>query len=94
VAWALLACTHPARLGVYDNQSRPAGYHWVRHATRDPRFAEYYGTDPTNGWTVYVGPDGIYYTFAHAPPISTRDLHAYWKAHDAPRDPAARPTPR
>ena len=91
---ATVACAHPARLGMYDAQNRPNGYHWARHATHDPRFFEYYGVDPTNGWTVYVGPDGIYYTFSHPPPITTGDLRSYWRAHDAPARSATRPTPR
>lgn len=90
---ATFACSHPARLGVFDAQTRPTGYHWVRRPTRDPRFFEYYGVDPSDGWTVYVGPDGIYYTFRHPPPITTADLRSYWRAHDVSRS-GARPTPK
>jgi hypothetical protein len=89
-----VACAHPTRLGVYDEQNRPQGYHWVRHPTSDQRFSEYYGVDPTDGWTVYVGPDGIYYTFPHPPPITTGDLRSYWRAHEVPTRSPLRPTPK
>jgi hypothetical protein len=81
---ACVACSHPARLTVYDESLRPAGYHWTAHQIGRSRFVEYYGIDPANGWTVYVGPDGVYYSFRHAAPITTRDLRSYWNPHDAP----------
>jgi hypothetical protein len=91
------ACSHPARLTIFDYTMRPAGYHWAAHRIRASKDLEYYGVDPRNGWTVYVGPDGIYYTFSHAPPITERDLRSYWTPHDAPRPAATgadRPTPK
>jgi len=85
------ACAHPSRLSIYDEAHRPRGYHWTAHRVSGTT-VEYYGVDPTNRWAVYVGPDGVYYTFAHAPPITTADLRSYWDPHDAP--PALRATPR
>jgi hypothetical protein len=82
---AAAACSHPARLTIFDASLRPAGYHWAAHRIRGSRDVEYYGVDPSNGWTVYVGPDGLYYAFPHAAPITTRDLHSYWDPHDVAR---------
>jgi len=86
-----VGCAHPARLSIYDEAHRPLGYHWVARPIPRSVGVEYYGVDPTDGWTVYVGPDGVYYTFAHAPPITTGDLRSYWDPHDAP---TARPGQR
>jgi hypothetical protein len=80
---AVGGCTHPARLTIYDYSLRPAGYGWAPHRIAHTRSVEYYGVDPQSGRTVYVGPDGIYYTFAHPPPITTQDLRSYWDPHDA-----------
>jgi hypothetical protein len=98
---ALVACAHPARLSPFDYRRRPEGYHWVAlplptaRATRGraPNDA-YYGVDPSNGWTVYVGPDGIYYTFAHRGRITPADLHSYWRPHDATSAGPSRPAPK
>jgi hypothetical protein len=87
---ALAACAHPTRLSIFDEAHRPRGYHWSARPLARSGAVEYYGVDPSTGWTVYVGPDGVYYTFAHAPPITTEDLHSYWDPHDVPRStPAA-----
>jgi hypothetical protein len=91
------ACAHPARLTVFDYHDRPAGYGWTPHRIAGTASFDYYGVDPANGWTVYVGPDGMYYTFNHPPPIAHGDLSSYWKPHDASRagdPPAGRPTPK
>jgi hypothetical protein len=80
----VVACAHPARLTIYDASVRPAGYHWIAHRIGDTGTFEYYGVDPVTAWTVYVGPDGIYYAFPHAPPIGGGDLRSYWDPHDAP----------
>lgn len=77
------ACAHPARLTIYNWSLRPAGYHWIAHRIRGTRYSEYYGVDPATRWTVYVGPDGVYYSFAHPPPITSGDLRSYWDPHDA-----------
>jgi hypothetical protein len=62
----------------YDYAHKPAGYHWT--VRRDPNTGDivYYGVDPANHYTVYVGPDSIYYEFAHPPPITPADLHSTW----------------
>lgn len=92
LVYALLSgCAHPTRLSIYDEAHRPRGYHWLTQRIPGSTTVEYYAKDPANGWTVWVGPDGVYYTFAHAPPITTGDLHSYWDPHDAPR-PSAAPT--
>ena len=91
------ACAHPARLSPYGYTRRPMGYHWVgvRLPEVDGRASAvtYYGVDPSNGWTVYVGPDGIYYTFNHSGRITPGDLHSYWRPHDSSAT-ASRPAPK
>ena len=100
---ALSSCAHPTRLSAFDYRHRPTGYAWVARALPGPGRAQldqYYGRDPATGWTVYVGPDGVYYSFAHPPPIEPSDLQAFWRAHDAQLptrttgSAATRPTPR
>jgi hypothetical protein len=79
------SCGGPTRLSIFDYAHRPSGYHWVPGRPHGPgSMTEYYGIDPASGWTVYVGPDGIYYTFAHRGPIEPGDLRSYWHPHDAP----------
>ncbi len=73
-------CTSP-----YGYSSRPADYHWLEKydaATHDP---VYYASDPQDGETVYVGPDGVYYKFLHAPPIDPADLHSTWCPQTPPQ---------
>ncbi|MEO9097225.1 MAG: hypothetical protein ABI346_03535 [Candidatus Baltobacteraceae bacterium] len=86
VMW-LSACAHPARLTKFDYLHRPAGYRWrparTSHRPAAAAINGYYGVDPSNGWTVYVGPDGIYYSFAHRGPIAPGDLESFWMPHDA-----------
>ncbi len=67
----------------FDYRHRPVGYGW--QARRDPTGASivYYGRDPQTGKTVYVGPDGQYYTFAHPGTIAPSDLGTGWEPHDA-----------
>jgi hypothetical protein len=92
LAFALVAgCAHPTRLSIYDEAHRPSGYHWLTQRVPGTTTVEYFAKDPSDGWTVWVGPDGVYYTFAHPPPITTGDLHSYWDPHDA-RRPTAAPT--
>lgn len=63
----------------YSYLHRPAGYHWKQGPNG------FYGIDPTNGWTVYVGSDNQYYSFPHRGPIRPGDLSAVWDPHDAPK---------
>ena len=62
---------------------RPRGYHWRSEFAPTTHDVVWYGKDPTTGWTVYVGPDGVYYTFNH-PKITPRDLGSRWQPHDVP----------
>ena len=73
---------HPDRLSAYTYVTRPTGYHWRKQTSPDGQIV-YYGVDPKTHWTVYVGPDGTYYTFPHAPPITPSDLGSLWDPHDA-----------
>ena len=97
----LAACAHPARLSPFDYRRRPEGYHWVALPLPTARAARgrapndaYYGIDPANGWTVYVGPDGSYYTFAHRGRITPAVLHSYWRPLDATSAGPSRPAPK
>jgi hypothetical protein len=38
-----------------------------------------YAIDPASGATIYAGPDGVYYEFLHAPPITPSDLSSKWQ---------------
>lgn len=62
----------------FDYYHLPAGYGFT--ATTDPVTGDrvYYGVDPGDGKTVYVGPDSVFYKFAHAAPITTADLSSIW----------------
>jgi hypothetical protein len=62
----------------FSYNRRPPGYAWK--AGRDPNTREtvYYGIDPSNAYTVYVGPDGVYYEFNHPPPVTPDDVRSRW----------------
>lgn len=72
----------PYRSALFDADTRPHGYAWRRSSSGDRKVPAYYARDPITGHTLYVGPDGIYYSFSHAPPITPKDLQSYW----APRN--------
>lgn len=74
---------HRDRLVTYDYLHRPAGYGWTARRSKGTGIIGYYGIDPANGWTVYVGPDGLYYTFPHRGEIVPRDLSSLWDPHKA-----------
>ena len=84
---AVVACSrsvHTAQaLSRFDYYHRPLGYHWVARIAPGTKDVVYYGVDPSNGWRVYVGPDHVYYTFKHPPPIRKADLTSRWAPHDA-----------
>lgn len=73
---------HRDRLTDYSYVRRPAGYHWAARSTGATGVIAYFGIDPVNEWTVYVGPDGQYYTFPHRGDIQPQDLTSFWDPHD------------
>ena len=79
----LSGCAHRKQLTAFSYNERPTGYHW--RAARAPGTGNvvYYGTDLSDGATVYVGPDGLYYKFKHKPPITPDDLRSVWDPIDA-----------
>jgi hypothetical protein len=62
-------------------QHLPAGYNWVFRTLGNGTLVAY-GKDPANGWTVYVGPDNVFYSFPHAEPITPGDLQRLWNPHN------------
>lgn len=77
------ASTTPATSWTYTNL--PTGYAWQSQVYAPTGDTVYYGTVPasplyggTPGYTVYVGPDGVFYQFNHAPPIVPSDLNSIW----------------
>lgn len=73
---------HHDRLSAFTYLQRPRGYGWRPFVDSKTGTTAFYGINPRNGWTVYVGPDGIYYTFPHAPPIWPSDLGSVWDPKD------------
>ena len=74
----------PDRLLNFSSLRRPRGYHWKAARSPDGGETGYYGTDPSNGWTVYVGSrDNIFYSFPHRAPLTSADLSSLWEPHDA-----------
>jgi len=82
-AWFHAFFAHHDRLSDYNYVRRPSGYHWIARHSKQTGAIVYYGVDPVNGWTVYVGPDGIYYTFPHRGEIRPSDLQSLWDPHAA-----------
>jgi hypothetical protein len=78
--------SHHDRLSDYNYLRRPTGYHWTAKRDKGTGAIVYYGTDPANGWTVYVGPDGIYYTFNHRGAIQPSDLQSLWDPHSSTQE--------
>ncbi|HLI97518.1 MAG TPA: hypothetical protein VKT72_15720 [Candidatus Baltobacteraceae bacterium] len=76
--------SHKDHLTTYDYLHRPAGYGWKPRRSKATGAVVYYGIDPTDGWTVYVGPDNQYYTFPHGGDILPSDLTSTWDPHRAP----------
>lgn len=74
---------HKDHLTTYDYLHRPDGYGWRPRRSKDTGVVGYYGVDPTDGWTVYVGPDNQYYTFPHQGEIQPSDLTSTWDPHSA-----------
>jgi lysophospholipase L1-like esterase len=74
----------PYRSALYDVDLKPRGYVWKRTLIGKGPLAAYYARDPATNRTLYVGPDGIYYSFPHAQPITPADLRSSWKPHDVP----------
>lgn len=74
---------HRDRLVTYGYVHRPRGYGWKPRRSKTTGAIAYYGIDPANGWTVYVGPDNLYYTFPHRGDIQPADLDSTWDPHDA-----------
>jgi lysophospholipase L1-like esterase len=74
----------PYHSALYDVDVRPQGYNWHHVPSQHGSSAAYYARDRATNRTLYVGPDGIYYAFAHAPPITPQDLRSFWKPHDVP----------
>lgn len=81
--WLAQAFAHYDRLSDYTYLNRPSGYHWAAQRNKQTGAIVYYGINPRNGWTVYVGPDNIYYTFRHKGDIRPSDLHSVWDPHEA-----------
>jgi len=79
----LTGCAHRDRLSAFDYSHRPAGYNWTPRSAALSNDIVYYGVDPRTHWTVYVGPDGLYYTFPHSGDIAPSDFDSYWNPHDA-----------
>jgi hypothetical protein len=73
---------HHDHLSTFNYARRPRGYGWVARTAEGNGATVYYGKDPTNGWNVFVGPDSIYYTFAHPGKIEPSDLPSMWDPHD------------
>ena len=82
-AAALSACAHHDQLSAFNYSHRPAGYHWTQKRAPVTHDVVWYGVDPSNGWTVYVGPDNVYYTYSHPGEITPDDLRSRWDPHDA-----------
>lgn len=70
------------RLVDFSYVERPAGYNWKAVRAAPHGNIGYYAKDPSNGWTLYVGPDNVFYTFRHAPPITPSDLGSLWTPHN------------
>ncbi len=79
VAALLSACCSPHTK--YSTDALPPGYHW--RAVKENGATVFYGIDPTNEWTVYVGPDQEFYSFP-ADRMAPRFESYRWPPHAAP----------
>lgn len=80
--FAAVGCHHN-QLSPFNHLHRPFGYHWVEKRAPVTNDVVWYGVDPSNGWSVYVGPDNVFYTFKHPGEITPQDLNSKWDPHDA-----------
>jgi len=87
VMWQISAAiAHHNRLSDFNYTHRPAGYQWKARISSETGAIVYYGINPSTRWTVYVGPDNVYYTFSHPGEIQSGDLQSVWDPHDAVSD--------
>jgi len=66
----------------------PPGYSWVASINPVNNNTVYYGVDPGDSKTVYVGPDSVFYKFNHAPPITSSDSSSFWVPPGNTQNPA------
>jgi hypothetical protein len=70
----------------YSYKNLPPGPDWVPSQNPQTGDTVYYAVQPSTpigtpanaGWELYVGPDSIFYTFDHSPPIAPADLGSFW----------------
>lgn len=65
--------TSIAGSGAYSYYNLPPGYGWGAYTNPTNNEVVFYGKNPNNGFTLYVGPDSIFYTFNHPAPIQPTD---------------------
>ena len=82
-AGAFLALAGCKPTSHYDYHNLPSGYHWRAVYDRATNVIVFYGEDPLTLETVYVGPDGRFFTYRHPGPIGPKDLTMRWDPHDA-----------
>jgi len=73
-----LRVENPPCTSSFSYANRPQDYGWIEHRNRVTRDQVYYGMDPQDHKTVYVGPDGALYKCGHPPPIEPSDVHSLW----------------
>lgn len=62
----------------YNEHRRPPGYGWKARSDPTTRDIVYYGVDPQDHATVYVGQDSVFYKFSHAGAIQPGDIQTRW----------------
>jgi hypothetical protein len=83
----LSGCISQDKYSAFTYDRRPSGYQWTARPNSSTGDLAYFGVDPRTHWTVYVGPDSVYYSYPHPGDIKQSDLDSSpWNPHDADDD--------